>query len=137
MSRRKLGRWKDKVKEYMSERGASRGTGLEQAMRDCFGGKDGGCSAIATHLRYLDIYCEIEGSSKRGRPHGRWKDRVQEYMCERGVGRAGVAEQAKMWGTINCVDEQYVECQIQLGCMRSKEEWLCINRDEWQVFINA
>ncbi len=26
--------------------------------------------------------CEIEGSSRRGRPLVRWKDRVKEYMCE-------------------------------------------------------
>ncbi len=31
------GRRKDKVKEYMRERGATRGGGLEQARRDCFG----------------------------------------------------------------------------------------------------
>ena len=28
---------------------------------------------------------EIEGPSRRGRPLVRWKDRVKEYMCERGV----------------------------------------------------
>ncbi len=31
---RPLGRWKDRV-EYMSERGATRGGGLEQARREC------------------------------------------------------------------------------------------------------
>ncbi len=30
---RPLGRWKDRVKEYISERGATRGEGLEQARR--------------------------------------------------------------------------------------------------------
>ncbi len=30
-----LGRWKDGVKKYMSERGATRGDGLEQAGREC------------------------------------------------------------------------------------------------------
>ncbi len=30
---------------------------------------------------------KIEGLSWRGRPLGRWKDRVKEYMCERGAGR--------------------------------------------------
>ncbi len=30
---------------------------------------------------------EIEGPSRRGRPLGRWKDRVKEYMCERGATR--------------------------------------------------
>ncbi len=34
---RPLGRWKDRVKEYMSERGATRGGGLEQARRECLG----------------------------------------------------------------------------------------------------
>ena len=29
------GRWKDKVKEYMCERGATRGVGLDQAKREC------------------------------------------------------------------------------------------------------
>ncbi len=67
MSRRKLGRWKAKVKEYMSERSAGRGTSLEQTMR-VFGEKDGGCSAIATHLRYLYIYIDIV----------RWKVLVRE-----------------------------------------------------------
>ncbi len=32
---RPLERWKDMVKEYMSERGATRGRGLEQARREC------------------------------------------------------------------------------------------------------
>ncbi len=26
--------------------------------------------------------CEIEGSCSKGRPLGRWKDGVKEYMCE-------------------------------------------------------
>ncbi len=29
----------------------------------------------------------VEGHSRRGRPLGRWKDRVKEYMCERGASR--------------------------------------------------
>ena len=28
---------------------------------------------------------ETEDPSQRGRPLGGWKDRVKEYMCERGV----------------------------------------------------
>ncbi len=32
---RLLGRWKDKVKEYMSERGTGRGGELEQAGKQC------------------------------------------------------------------------------------------------------
>ncbi len=27
----------------------------------------------------------VEGHSRRGRPLGRWRDRVSEYMCERGA----------------------------------------------------
>ncbi len=29
----------------------------------------------------------VEGPSRKGRPLGRWKDRVKEYMCERGASR--------------------------------------------------
>ncbi len=28
----------------------------------------------------------LEGSSLRGRPLGRWRDKVEEYMCEGGKG---------------------------------------------------
>ncbi len=27
----------------------------------------------------------VEGPSRRGRPLGRWENRVKEYMCERGA----------------------------------------------------
>ncbi len=27
----------------------------------------------------------VEGHSRRGRPLGRWRDRVKEYMCGRGA----------------------------------------------------
>ncbi len=39
--------------------------------------------------------CEIEAPSRRGRSLGRWKDRVKEYMSERGVTRGGELEQAR------------------------------------------
>ncbi len=29
----------------------------------------------------------VEGPNSRERPLGRWKDRVKEYMCERGASR--------------------------------------------------
>ncbi len=35
---------------------------------------------------------EIEGPSRRGRPLGRWKDRVKKYMSERGASREGGCE---------------------------------------------
>ncbi len=31
-----------------------------------------------------------EGTNRRGRPLGRWEDRVKEYVCERGVRRNGL-----------------------------------------------
>ncbi len=27
----------------------------------------------------------VEGHSRRGRPPGKWRDRVKKYMCERGA----------------------------------------------------
>jgi len=45
---------------------------------------------------------EIEGPSRRGRPLGRWKDKVKEYMCERGAGRRGRLEQARR----ECLDRE-------------------------------
>ncbi len=48
---RLLGRWKDRVKENMSETGAIRGEGLEQTKRECFFLEiSGGSSAMATPL---------------------------------------------------------------------------------------
>ncbi len=35
------------------------------------------------------------GSNSSGRPLGRWKDRVKEYMCERGATGGGELEQAR------------------------------------------
>ncbi len=35
------------------------------------------------------------GPNSRGRPLGRWKDRVKEYMCVRGTARRGRFEQAR------------------------------------------
>ncbi len=34
---------------------------------------------------------ESVGPNSRGRPAGRWRDRVKEYMCVRGVTRGGRA----------------------------------------------
>ncbi len=38
---------------------------------------------------------ESVGYSSRGRPLGRWRDRVKEYMCERGATRGGGLDQAR------------------------------------------
>ncbi len=38
---------------------------------------------------------EIEGGNVRGRPPVKWRDRVQEYVRERGEGSLGNLEQAR------------------------------------------
>ncbi len=38
---------------------------------------------------------EIEDSNRRGRPLGRWKDRIKEDMCESGATRKGGFEETK------------------------------------------
>ncbi len=40
----------------------------------------------------------VEGHSRRGRPLGRWRDRVKEYMCERGATRRAGLDQASKEG---------------------------------------
>ncbi len=45
---------------------------------------------------------EILGPKSRGMPLGRWKDRVKEYMCERGATKWGVFEQARC----ECLDKE-------------------------------
>ncbi len=45
---------------------------------------------------------EIEYPSTRGRPLGKWKDRVKEYMCERGASKGGEIEKGKR----ECVDRK-------------------------------
>ncbi len=47
---RPLGRWRDRVKEHMCERGATRGGGFEQARRECLLGRGGGFSTAGTPL---------------------------------------------------------------------------------------
>ena len=37
---------------------------------------------------------ESVGTDSRGRPPGRWRDRIKEYMCERGATREGGLDQA-------------------------------------------
>ncbi len=38
---------------------------------------------------------ESEGSNRKGRPLGRWKDRMEECLGERGINGRGVLEQAR------------------------------------------
>ncbi len=40
----------------------------------------------------------VEGPKRRGKPFGRWKDRMKEYMTERGEGKwAGIGKE-EMYG---------------------------------------
>ena len=41
---------------------------------------------------------EIEGPRRRGRPVVRWKDRVKEYMHERGADRGRGLQQVGVFG---------------------------------------
>ncbi len=45
---------------------------------------------------------EIKGPSRRGRPLGRWKDRLKEYMSEGGANRGRGFEQTKR----ECLDRK-------------------------------
>ncbi len=47
---------------------------------------------------------ELEGPNRRGRSLGRWKDRVEENMGERGINGRGVLEQARRecWDRERC-----------------------------------
>ncbi len=48
------------------------------------------------------IEIESVGPNSRGRPPVRWRDRVKEYMCERGATRGGGLNQAKR----ECMDRE-------------------------------
>ncbi len=46
--------------------------------------------------KFVKVYeSELKGPSSRGRPLGRWKDRVEEYLGQRGMNGRGVLEQAR------------------------------------------
>ncbi len=47
---RPLGRWKDRLKKYMSERGDARGEGLNKQKRSVWIGRGRGSSVVTTHL---------------------------------------------------------------------------------------
>ncbi len=43
----------------------------------------------------------VEGTNRRGSPLGRWKDRVKEYVSERGVRGNGLE-----WARKECMDRE-------------------------------
>ena len=53
-----------------------------------------------------------EGPNSRGRPPGRWRERVKEYVCERGATRGRGLDQARR----ECLDwEKFVARYILLS----------------------
>ncbi len=59
---------------------------------------------------FVMIVSKSVGLNSRGRLPGRWRDRVKEYMCERGATRRGGLDQAM------------------------KE---CLNRERWRLFCHG
>ncbi len=48
---------------------------------------------------FVKVYLSnIEGPSRRGRPLGRWEDRMKEYLSERGVRGDGLEQARKVYG---------------------------------------
>ncbi len=43
----------------------------------------------------------VEGPNRRGRPHGRWENRVKEYVSEKGVREKGLE-----WARRECIDRE-------------------------------
>ncbi len=78
----------------------------------------------------------MEGPNRKGRPLGRWEDRVKEYVSERGV-RGNVLE----WARRECTDRERWRAvghdQPRVRRFRRKRgvgavDWLI---DLWQLFI--
>ncbi len=61
----------------------------------------------------------VEGMNRRGRPLGRWKDRVNEYVTERGVRGNGFE-----WARRECMDRERWRfvCRVHPpgGCWRER-----------------
>ncbi len=69
------------------------------------------------------------GPDSSGRPSGRWKDRLKEYMCERGATRRGWLDQARR-ECLGGISEGFPALAIPLGSVPggSKESELKIDR---------
>ncbi len=51
---------------------------------------------------FVNVYLSnVEGPNRRGRPLGRWEDRVKEYLSERGVRGNGLE-----WARMECMDRE-------------------------------
>ncbi len=52
--------------------------------------------------KFVKVYLSsVEGSNRRGRPLGRWEDKVKGYMSERGVKGNGLE-----WARRECMDRE-------------------------------
>ncbi len=52
--------------------------------------------------KFVKVYLgSAEGANRRGRPFGRWEDRVKEYVSERGVRGNGLE-----WARNECMDRE-------------------------------
>ncbi len=72
--------------------------------------------------------CEIDDPSRRGWPLGRWKDRVKEYMSERGVTRGEVLEQARR--------EYMSERGVTRGEGLEQARRECLDMERWRIFCH-
>ncbi len=61
----------------------------------------------------------VEGTNRRGRPLGRWEDRVKEYVSERGV-RGNKLE----WARRECMDRERWK-----SVCRGHPLWGCFRRE--------
>ncbi len=52
-------------------------------------------------LRIKVYLSSVQGTNRRGRPLGRWEDRVREYVSERGVRGNGLE-----WTRRECMDRE-------------------------------
>ncbi len=51
---------------------------------------------------FVKVYLgSVEGTNRRGRPLGRWEDRIKEYVSERGVRGNGLE-----WAKRECMDRE-------------------------------
>ncbi len=69
------------------------------------------------NVEFVKVYLNsVEGPNGRVQPLGRWKDRVKEYMCEKGVRGNGLE-----WARRECMDRERWRSFCRGHPLRSKE----------------
>ena len=63
-------------------------------------------SGVEQNRRECGVWSEVEGPGRRGRPPLRWRDKVKEYMTERG------------------------DCGVRVEEARKE----CLDRERWRLF---